>query len=437
MKNFIKNHKIECLFLFLMVTMFVFLVIVIPFDKAPDESARFLIADYMYKHGQFPLASEPEVRIPGWGFSYAFTPFLSYMVSAFIMKITSFFTQNRQFIIMSARLAPVLFSTISIIYIMKISKKIFTDIEQWLFIVLCSSLPMFVFVSSYVNSDALAITSSAIIIYAWIIGREDGWSKQSCITLIIGLSLCVLSYQNAYGYIALSLLLYVYETFRAWKHNCLSSMLKKGAIIAVAVIVLGGWFYIRNYMLYDGDIIGSEVNRELGELYALDHLKPSLRQTPFARGVSLTYMLIDMKWLSTSYRSFIGIFDYLSVELPRYYYTIYNGIFITGFAGLLIIVIRIKTMSKKSVLFSALLVLSIPLTIGLSMYYSYFNDFQAQGRYLLPMLIPFMLLISKGIITIANFCPSKYKKIAILGIMLLIIYLNVNMMVAVFVNHYL
>ena len=36
------------------------------------------------------------------------------------------------------------------------------------------------------------------------------------------------------------------------------------------------------------------------------------------------------------------------------------------------------------------------ITTCLNMYYSFFNDFQAQGRYCMPMLIPLMLLITKG-----------------------------------------
>ena len=59
--------------------------------------------------------------------------------------------------------------------------------------------------------------------------------------------------------------------------------------------------------------------------------------------------------------------------------------------------------------------------IMLSIYYSYFNDFQAQGRYMMPMIIPLMYFVAKGFEEIFNIIV-KNKKIQnmIIGIVIVV-----------------
>lgn len=435
MNEFIRKHKLEISYIIFMVFVFMLLIFTIPFDKAPDERSRYLLPDFMYQYGTLPIGTDPRVAIPNWGVSYAFSPFLSYMISAVFMKITSFFTQGKEALLISARMAEALFSTITIVYVMKISKKLFHGLEQWLFIILCGCLPMFIFVSSYVNNDALSLTSSAIIIYAWIQGRETKWNRRSCITLIVGLSICVLSYQNAYGYILLSIILYVYELFLSYKEKRMNSMLIKGAIIVAAVIILGGWFYIRNYFLYHGDFLGMATNKKLAEANAIDSLKPHNRGTPQNKGLSLYYMLFKMEWLKNSYLSFIGIFDNMLLFLPGFFYKIYDYVFIGGIFGILMNTIQLRRIKKDKLVFYLLMLGSAILPIVFSLYYSYTNDYQPQGRYVLPMLIPLMFFISKGLIVILNKLGYR-KPYGIVGIILVLMTLSVYMLANVFVNAY-
>lgn len=427
--------KKETKFIIFMFFVFVFLAIVIPYNKAPDEEARYLLVKYMFQHNQLPLGTDPEVRIPLWGSSYAFSPFLSYMFGAVLMKCFSLFTTDPHALLVGARLSSVLCSTLTVYFIIKISDLLFSDDKKWIFILLCSCLPCFIFVSSYVNCDALAVLSTAIIIYSWIIGIRSLWDKKSCILLIIGLSLCVLSYKNAYGYILLSLLLYVYELYRSYKRNEIAVMLKKGFIIFICVLILGGWFYVRNYVLY-GDFMGSDISTQLGELYAIDELKPSMRLTPYKSGVSLIYMLRNMEWIDNTYHSFIGKFGYMDLPLPELYYRIYNMIFCTGVIGLFIY-LKNKVELKKDFLIKLLFVFSILIPVGLSIYYSYFEDFQAQGRYVLPILIPLMYFISKGIGKLMSYLKTSFQKYIMIIFTVFQISLVLYMLAEVFAGAYL
>ena len=41
------------------------------YPNPPDEHARYLVAKYICEHGVIPTGFEEEIRIPGYGFSYA------------------------------------------------------------------------------------------------------------------------------------------------------------------------------------------------------------------------------------------------------------------------------------------------------------------------------------------------------------------------------
>lgn len=430
MKSIQLNKKL--IFVLIMFFLFFSLSIIIPFNKAPDEAARYLLPQYMYKYSKLPLGTDPEVRIPLWGFSYAFSPFLSYMIGGLFMKVVSIFSEDPFALLVAARFASVVFSTITVIYVVKIADQLFDDDKKWIFIILCSCLPMFIFISSYVNCDSLAVLSTSIIIYAWILGMKTSWNRESCIHLIIGLALCVLSYKNAYGYILVTIIIYFNELYKSIKRGEYKIMLKKGVFVLTIVFALAGWFYIRNYLLY-GEFLADNISDQMSEMYAIDSLKPSLRVTPFSSGSSLLYMLIDMKWLEYSLNSFIGIFDYMTLPLPDFYYFVYKLIYALGIIGCLVYCIKKRGVIQNKML-NLVMVVSIIIPVVLSIYTSYYNGFQAQGRYLLPSLIPLMYFIAKGLEEILKFIPNNNRLVK--GMLSIILVLSLYMILNVFVVTY-
>ena len=51
----------------------------------------------------------------------------------------------------------------------------------------------------------------------------------------------------------------------------------------------------------------------------------------------------------------------------------------------------------ESRLFTGVMAAAGVIPFGLSLYNSYFSDYQPQGRYLMPMLIPLMYFVTKGL----------------------------------------
>ncbi len=72
-----------------------------------------------------------------------------------------------------------------------------------------SFLPGNVILYSYVNCDALAMCSTAIIFYSWVKAYKEGWSWTTCAVSAVGMGLCFLSYYNAYGFILTTFFFFV------------------------------------------------------------------------------------------------------------------------------------------------------------------------------------------------------------------------------------
>ncbi len=405
-----------------------------PFNSAPDESMRYQISQYIFQHQSLPLGGDPALRNPIWGISYGFTPILAQIIAAAFMKIASFFTQDAFALVVAARLVSVLCNTGTVIVCFKIADKLFSGLYRWMFVVFIALLPQFIYIGSYVNTDSLAIFTTSLIIYSWILGLESHWSRSSCILLAVSISLCALSYYNAFGFILCSVLLYFADRFitcrtvDGTKRQFWRDTGKQCALIIGIVCILAGWWYIRNAIIYNGDFLGLSTTNKYAQLYAQYDYKPSHINSGHNNHWTFMHMIFDHQWLRVSYKSMIGCFGYMRYYLnPKIYY-LYSALWGTSVFGLLLWIVQ-KTIGRtkkalsdkkhdnkkqddktqdsnseiqkakrgtgKYLLYVTLLI-TIPIPVLLSIYYSYYGDFEPQGRYLLPMLIPMMFFITKG-----------------------------------------
>lgn len=407
-----------------------------PFNASPDEQMRYDIIEYICAHGRLPHGGDPEIRNEIWGISYAFNPIISYMISALFVKITSLFTTEGTALILAARLVNVLFTTGTGCLVLKIANRLFQEKEEkWLFTILITMLPGFLFVGSYVNNDAMAIFSTAWICYSWVRYLEEGWSVRNCIWLGIGLSLCFLSYYNAYGWILVSFLFFTFTAlFCEGKPWNFSHWLKRGILVAAVALMLAGWWFVRNALLYHGDILGMKTSSQYAQQYAQEGFKPSERLTPKRQGYSVWGMMWihpgtwQHNWLITVLVSFVGTFGYMTIFMPYTMSKIYWLVYIAGGAGILFSLrmfgfhriyawntataiggtnVKVKSLAitkawDKERIFNLAMLAAAIIPPILLLQYSWASDFQAQGRYILPMLLPMMYFITKGYETMLN-----------------------------------
>lgn len=405
MKRLTKEESLEILFYAFLFFLWIVWAWILPFNEGPDEYMRSRIVEYIVEYGKLPTGYQQEIMDYSWGFTYGFRPILPQILEALFVRIGMLFTTDTFSLIFAGRLSSVFCGLVFAGYVRAIAKKLFScGRMQWLFTLLTVCLPQASFLFTYLNCDSMALMASAMILWYLIKGMEDGFSVPTCLKLSFSFAVCILSYYNAYGFLitgALVYLGYYLESSRQgekrWKE-----FWSKGFLILGIVFILAGWWFVRNYFLYDGDILGLRTQDTYAEQYAMDILKPSNRQTYQNQGRSILYMLFCSDFISSVAKSFIGVLGPLWYALRWWMYTGYGLIFGAGIVGLVAETAGKLRSGRKAVNWKKLfwhlgLVTAILVPNLLNIWYSYATDYQPQGRYSMPMLIPFMYYITRGL----------------------------------------
>lgn len=366
-----------------------------PSSLAPDERMRADVPLWIFRNGALPVGDEPDLVDPIWGFSYAFAPFLPSLLALPLMWVCSLFTGPEESLLLALRLVSVLAATGSAALCFPIGRRVFRRGETvYLFAVLVGFLPQFIFLGGYFNNDAFSLFTVLLILCLLLRGRERHWDVKSCAGLGVAISLCMLTYYFAYGWVLLSVPFCVASVLRD------KTIEKKGAflarricLVAAVVLCLTGWYFIRNAYLYDGDFLALSASGKCAAAYeqatglSVLHL-PTLAAT----GVGLGEMLFGMGWIKTTLRSLVGGFGYMNIFLSDGLYALY---FFLLAGGLLCGLYRfLKRPGHVLELF--LLSLGGVIPVVCSIYFSYTSGFQPQGRYIFAALPALTLLTSLG-----------------------------------------
>lgn len=381
-----------------------------PFGAPPDEAERYKITAYIVKHGTLPHGGDPEIMLDGWGFSYGFQPILPYILSAYFVRFVSLFTSSEYVILIAARMVSVMTGVVMAAIVWKLSEKLFREKSTaLLFAFLVCLLPQCMFMHTYVNVDSMALMSSALIVYSWVIGLESGWNTKSCCFLGVGMGLCAMSYYDAYGFLLCSIFAFLSSFIHydrrekklriEWKE-----LLKKGFLAGGIAFLIAGWWFIRSAVLYDGDFLGLRTRDAYAEKYAAKHLKPSMAPTWHNAGFSIIDMLRQSDYLNLLTKSFVGMFEHMKLPLPDWMYRIYFAVLGLGllFAVLPMRKRKALKLQKKRIVFHMSMIACILIPNWLCLWAAYDVDYQPQGRYILPMIIPFMYYVTLGFRKLLN-----------------------------------
>ena len=422
--QYIHEHGVEIAVVFSFFLWFLLWSCILPYNSGPDEYMRYDVVKYIYQYRTLPRGDDPILCTANtWGVSYAYSPYLAYLMGAGFMYVAAIMGGTGLTMFHVARLISVLSSTITIVFLIKISKELKLK-NKFLLPVVVGLLPEFTFISAYVNNDSLAIMSVAIIVYAWCIGLNSKWNIKSCIYLTIGMAVCVAAYYNCYGYLLLSFIGFVgtniYWSAKKKDFSIFKGMLIKGFSMLFGTCLVSGWWFVRNYILYDGDILGNNASRAAAIKYAIDELNPLNKQSLKEQGVSLYEMLVGCEWITGSAKSFVASFGYLQFWIKEYMYWIVGVVI---FIGIIFKLVKFKKdRAGRMPVLDLMLVCASVIVAMLSIIYSYTSDFQAQGRYLLPMLIPMMIFVCEGYDYLYKIGCKKCTAMIIVGAVLINFY---------------
>ncbi len=391
-----------------------YLAATVNMDQCPDEYMRYPLAQWIAANHKLPTGFEKEIVNPVWGTSYGFSPYLPQIIGAVLMNIMALFKNFDLALLFACRSVSVLSCTGAVFFCFRASRYVFESRAARLLLpVIVGFLPQVTFLSCYVNNDAPSLFCSCFILYALLRGRDRHWDVLSCVILAVGLSLAALTYYFCFGWIVLSVVFYFYTVFtdetlngskEKWKR-----LLSHGFLIAGVCLVLAGWYYIRNAVIYDGDILGLNQSSICRSIYSQAEGKTFYSGGPWkGTGKSFFEMVFsllgpsgkalpeELPFVFGTYYGFIGIFGYYTLWLPTTYYKLYTVMLVLGAAAFFFIPKKKNEKKKNTVAFWLFMFAAMVIPVFLSAYNSYTNDYSPQGRYIISLLPALACVICRG-----------------------------------------
>ncbi|MBQ4416245.1 MAG: glycosyltransferase family 39 protein [Butyrivibrio sp.] len=379
----------------------------------PDESSRYLIPQFICEHGYLPTGFEDAVRVEGYNISYAFHPILPYIIMGYLMRILRAAGLPAGELLYAARSVNVLSGLAFAVILYLLAGRLFQKSPfRWLFCFGVLYLPQQLFVHTYVNTDSMCMLSIAMMIYALVRMYEDGPDRLNAALLAIGVTVLLQTYYNAYGYVVSAALLYVLYFVRREKDGTRRLYLRECMThawpVLLFVMVFAGWWFVREAILLDGDITGIATNARLRRTPVMP---------PAEEGIGLIELFRTRPVLQLMTESFIARYGSMSIIASPQYYFFYE-LYLA--AGLLLSVPRpggVRTAGMRRKQFAACMALAVLLNVILWVYYLYWNDYQPQGRYLLPSLIPLYYAVARGYESLAKRFGQKRIEQAAAGML--------------------
>jgi len=357
-------------------------------DHHPDERVHYAAARYYQNHWLPPAVESPEIldSYSDFGISRLNLMEVSYFFAGKFSELLGPFHLNK---LISLRLFNISLFTILIFL------SFGTNRFRLYFLPMLLS-PQIWYIFSYINSDAFSLF--VVLLVGWqMVNNKSAFNQfleQKYVSLhkIIGLGLLLallIFVKKNYYFFTLYLVL-----FFSWKcffhpFQDRRAMAKKLLIIIVLGLAFAG-------VRLGADIYVNGMNKNekihiMQERTAKPLFKPS---TPLEkkfgalllrdRGVTYLTILKVFRWGEKSFRTGFGAYGYMTAFASDSYYDLVRWL---GIASLLFMGISIAWKSDKSgiILLGGTVFCSLAL-IGAASYHAWTYDFQAQGRYLFPII---------------------------------------------------
>ncbi|MFH1288583.1 MAG: DUF2142 domain-containing protein [bacterium] len=415
----IKTDKWLLLILILYFALAINYTLNVPIFEAPDEPDHFAHVQYLVNHNRLPLLIEKEPDAP----RTAIHPPLYYFLNALIYAPLQVFdhpvqtTYNEKFGLINRnryfhrnesiaehfpfyiiRLFSIFLGMGTIIFGWKIAGECFG--KNYYLIILSTALiafiPQFIYISGTVNCDNLANFISTVIFWLLIKSAKTKGAKRKDIVLM-GILLGLASITK---FTVLFLIPFAVVIFYIIK-NDKNEFYKNILIIFVFIGITSGWYYLRNYLIYDHALGGSFV------------IKRSLFSSYFIKPFANIMLL-----------SFFGLFGWMNILMDKiiyYFYILFYGI---GFLAAL--------KYRKVKICNWILFLGILFSLMSNIRYNMTND-DYQGRHMLAIVAPFAILVVQGYYNIYIWSKEKYhiflskkaKAMIVLSIIIVLVSLNI------------
>jgi 4-amino-4-deoxy-L-arabinose transferase-like glycosyltransferase len=363
--------------------------LVVPINEAPDEPAHWQYARYLHDHWRLPHYAP--------GFEEANSPPLAYALFApfavedggpemFVghgldgahfnvvhprLFINTGEAYSHYWAQRAARLLAAAISVGTVYFVWQAGAAAGGPVVGLLAALIVTLLPMFAFRAGHVSNDALVAcgAAAATLGFVRLLREPFAWRVAWWTSAAVGLA-----YLSKISALALvppfALVLIAAEPAATWRVRTwrLSALALAGTMVAP--------WSIRNVVLY-GDPFASEAMR-----HAVAHIITD-------RSLFSSYFVGEFP--RALMKSFIGVFGWANVLMPKLVYRPYLLLFALGAGGAMLAVWRRRLDWRLAAVLAVTMIAALAIVVRINLQFT-----QAQGRYLLPGLPAFAVLIALG-----------------------------------------
>jgi 4-amino-4-deoxy-L-arabinose transferase-like glycosyltransferase len=260
--------------------------------------------------------------------------------------------------------------------------------------------PQFLFISGAINNDNLLAFAVTGAIWQTLRAMERAEAWRQWLYLGLWLTVGMLAKTSAVVMVGVAS---VVAVLSAVGRRDLRMMSRNLAVMGAVVALGSGWWFLRNLQLY-GDLLGWSA---FVEVYGA-----TLRQTPLqVQGLP--------EFFDVQFRSFWGVFGWMTVRAPAWYYTAIKGLLLLAVVGWVVFVGKggvreLAVRQRRALLLLAGVVVGQELFVLASI--TRFDASMYQGRYLFPAIAPLAVLLATGVWALLQGLPAKGQRGAVLGL---------------------
>lgn len=388
---------------------------------APDEPYHYYVSKAYSQTSGIPANTQETYQFG----DITTVPYLYFWINGRVLNANFVHIDE----ILLLRLVSLFYSTLTLVFLYKLSKEFFERrLQQILPVFLLSSTLMFAFLSSAVNYDNLANLFAVISVYAVVKFIKSSYKLSFFLLWIFAASLGTLSKFSILPLLAIEVVIVVYFLFNNRKKLQWRKQLKgwrMGILTAVAIIslLLMAAHYGGNFLKYrsvlptcdqvmtvDQCMKNGVYKRDSGldtglKVFSIEGIKKIVltKESP------LEYLTQWPYWMA---RRTYGIMGHQAIYIPSYGYSIFVAI------GALVMFCIIRFWKKTHLLETVSIVILASYTLVLALVQNYMTylrldlkDLALQGRYIFPVITLYYILLVRYFYLI----PNKYVRWLVVG----------------------
>ena len=260
-------------------------------------------------------------------------------------------------------------------------------------------IPQFLFISGAVNNDVAVTAASSVVLLLVVRFMKAKPNWKGYLRLGVALGLAALTKLSGLGLIAVALAGLLIVTV---KRRSPRVLIEGGAVILLSVLLIAGWWYLRNWSLYRDP---TALNMHLAIM--------GTRERP----LTLSRFLYEMRGFKTS---FWALFGWFNVPAGSVIYRFFDLLTLMALLGLIWAIIKgLRDKDRSSLPYLTPLLLWL-LILAVNFYSWTAKTPATQGRLAFPAISVISLLLFWGL---SQFVPRRHTKFlaAVLGSTLLLI----------------